>query len=619
MKSLIVKNEYLYPLHEAGILSRLDIHFATHLVRLAGRDMPELALAAALASSYTRQGDVCLDLSGIQGKHLPEKADGADVIVCPELKEWCKKLRESKVVGDPGEYKPLILDDKFRLYLFRYWDYQEKLVESIRRRIHEDRPNTNVAALKNRLDRLFPEGNKEEADWQKVSAFTALMKKFCVISGGPGTGKTTTVAKILALFLEQANSEKLRIALAAPTGKAAARLQETIKLAKEKLNFADTIKEAIPEEASTIHRLLGSIPDSPYFRHNAQNPLPVDVVVVDEASMIDMALMSKLVQALPAQARLILLGDKDQLSSVEAGAVLGDICDTGNSPDFSEGFCEDLKEVTGYEIKDSKGEQGPTIQDCIVQLRKNYRFGSDSGIGAISSAVNAGDDGLAMTLLTRGKYKDIKWTTLPQTAVLPKAFKEIIIEGFGDYLKASDPIRIFQLFERFRILAALREGPYGVAAINFFAEKILQDEKLMKTEGKWYAGRPVLITRNDYNLRLFNGDVGLVLQDKMAKNELRVFFPASDGTLRKIHPLRLPEHETVYAMTIHKSQGSEFDKVLLILPDRESPVLTRELLYTGITRAKERIHIWGTEEVFRIAVSRPTKRTSGLRDALWER
>jgi exodeoxyribonuclease V alpha subunit len=619
MNHSIVKNEYLDPLYEAGTLSRLDIHFAAHLIRLAGRDMPELALAAALASSYTRQGHVCLDLSDIQGKKLPERDDGEDVIVCPELKEWCKKLMESNVVGDPGEYKPLILDHKFRLYLFRYWDYQERLVESIRRRIREDRPNIDFATLKNRLDRLFPVDNKEDVDWQKVSAFTALMNKFCVISGGPGTGKTTTVAKILALFLEQANSKKLRIALAAPTGKAAARLQETIKLAKEKLHFADTIKEAIPEEASTIHRLLGSTRGSPYFRHTAQNPLPVDVVVVDEASMIDMALMSKLVQALPSQGRLILLGDKDQLSSVEAGAVLGDICDTGNSPGFSECFREDLKETTGYDIKHSKGEHGPPIQDCIVQLRKNYRFGDDSGIGAVSSAVNAGDDGLAMTLLTRGEYKDIKWTNLPQTAALPQALKDIIIEGFGEYLKTSDPIRIFQLFERFRILAALREGPYGVTAINFFAEKILQDEKLIKPEGKWYAGRPVLITRNDYNLRLFNGDMGIVLQDRTAGNELRAFFPAPDGTLRKIHPLRLPEHETVFAMTIHKSQGSEFDKVLLILPDRESPVLTRELLYTSITRARESVHIWGTEEVFRFAVARPTKRTSGLRDALWER
>ena len=613
-----MKNQYLDPLFTAGTLSRLDIHFAAHLIRLAGGDIPELALAAALVSSYTRQGHVCLDLSDMQGKKLPERGDGEVVLVCPELKGWCEKLRGSDVVGDPGEYKPLILDEKFRLYLFRYWEYQERLADSIRKRICEDRPDIDVATLRSRVERLFPEHTREETDWQRIAALTAWMKKFCVISGGPGTGKTTTVAKILALFLEQANSKRLRIALTAPTGKAAARLQETIKLAKEKLHLAEAIKQAIPEEGSTIHRLLGSIPGSPYFRHNAQNPLSVDVVVLDEASMIDMALMSKLVQAMPSRARLILLGDRDQLSSVEPGAVLGDICDTGNSPGFSKCFHEDLREITGYDIPHSKEERGPPIQDCIVQLRDNYRFGSDSGIGAVSSAVNDGDEGLAMTLLRRGEYKDIQWKDLPGSGALPQALKNIIIEGFGGYLNESDPPAIFQLFDRFRILAAIREGPYGVAAINFLAEKILQDEGLIKPEKDWYAGRPILITRNDYNLRLFNGDMGIVLRDRVAGNELRVFFPAPDGTLRRIHPLRLPEHETAYAMTIHKSQGSEFDRVLLILPDRESPVLTRELLYTGITRARESVHIWGTEGVFGMAVSRPTRRTSGLRDALWE-
>jgi exodeoxyribonuclease V alpha subunit len=258
------------------------------------------------------------------------------------LKVWCKRLRESKVVGAPGQYKPLILDEGSRLYLFRYWDYQEKLLDLIRRRVSEDGQAVNATALKKGLERLFPGSHGGEIDWQKVAALTALMKRFCVISGGPGTGKTTTVAKILALLLEQGNSEKVRIALAAPTGKAAARLQETIKLAKEKLHCADTIKGAIPEEASTIHRLLGSIPGSPYFRHNGQDPLLVDVVVVDEASMVDMALMSKLVQALPSQSRLVLLGDKDQLASVEAGAVLGDICDTGQVHNFSNLFCKRL-------------------------------------------------------------------------------------------------------------------------------------------------------------------------------------------------------------------------------------------------------------------------------------
>jgi len=446
------------------------------------------------------------------------------------------------------------------------------------------------------------------------------MKQFCVISGGPGTGKTSIVAIILALLLKQAESERLRIALTSPTGKSAAKLQEAIRNMKTKLSCPNSIKEEIPEEASTIHRMLGSIPDSPYFRHNAKNTLPVDVVVVDEASMVDLALMSKLIQALPLQARIILLGDKDQLASVEAGAVLGDICDTGTEHSFSQGFCKDCKEVTGYTIHTQQnGTPESEIRDCIIQLEKNYRFGSDSGIGAVSYAVNTGDGDRAIKLMKSGVYGDITWKNLPHPNDLPQVIKSTIIQGYGDYLRVMNPFEVFQVFERFRILCALREGPFGVAALNILAEQILREERLINPDMIWYPGRPVLITRNDYTLRLFNGDMGIVLPDPSVNNELRVFFPATDGTVKKFHPFRLPEHETVYAMTVHKSQGSEFDKVLLLLPDRESPVLTRELIYTSITRAKKSVEIWGNENVFRTAVSRYIERTSGLRDALWSK
>jgi exodeoxyribonuclease V alpha subunit len=378
------------------------------------------------------------------------------------------------------------------------------------------------------------------------------------------------------------------------------------------------IKEQIPDKASTIHRLLGPISGSPYFRHNARNLLPVDLVVVDEASMVDLALMSKLVQALPVQARLVLLGDKDQLASVEAGAVLGDMCDTGNVHGFSRQFCNDLKKVTGYRIDPSpRGADGPGICDCIVHLHKSFRFGSDSGIRAVSRSVNAGEADLAVTPVVDGNYKDMEWKNLPKPHALPRAIRDRIITGFGDYLKARDLEEVFQVFDRFRILCALRKGPYGATALNFLVEKVLKDEGLIEPSGQWYAGRPVLVTHNNYDLGLFNGDVGIVLPEPGRKNDLRVSFPAADGTVRKVHPLRLPAHETVYAMTVHKSQGSEFDQVLLLLPDRDSPVLTRELIYTGITRARKAVEIWGTEPVFRTAVSRRIERTSGLRDALW--
>jgi exodeoxyribonuclease V alpha subunit len=443
------------------------------------------------------------------------------------------------------------------------------------------------------------------------------MKNFCVISGGPGTGKTFTVAKMLALLL-QLSAGTLRIALAAPTGKAAARLQEAIKTARNGLNCPDAIKAAIPTEASTIHRLLQGLPDSPYFRYDAKNPLPADVVVVDEASMVDLALMSKLVQAVPGSARLILLGDKDQLASVEAGAVLGDICDTGNDYRFSGHFAELYQKAAGEKIeKNSDQQHPPGLCDSIIQLRKSFRFGPSSGIGEISKAVNEGNSAKAFNLLKSASYDDSAWRELPRPELLPSALNDHIISGFAPYFKERDHARIFDRFSRLRIVCAVREGPYGVKALNALIERILSAGGLIRQRHRWYAGRPVLISRNDYTLKLFNGDVGIALHDAEAGHELQVFFPGPEGKLCPFSPLRLPEHETAFAMTVHKSQGSEFEKVLFIMPDRDIPVLTRELVYTALTRAKGAVEVWGREEVFRTAVSRRTVRASGLRDALW--
>jgi exodeoxyribonuclease V alpha subunit len=334
--------------------------------------------------------------------------------------------------------------------------------------------------------------------------------------------------------------------------------------------------------------------------------------------MVDMALMSKLVQALSKEARLILLGDKDQLASVEAGAVLGDICDSGNNHGFSKQFLTDLKGVAGCVIDSLPNENSESgIRDCIVELHKSYRFGSDSGIASASRAVNAGDGDMFLEVLKEDRYADITWKDLPRPDALPGSIKATVINGFKHYLNTNDPWEAFDLFEHFRILCALREGPYGVSALNLLAEQILKSAGFIEPEKTWYPYRPLLITRNDYSLRLFNGDVGIILPDPESNNDLRAFFPAADGILRKLHPLRLPAHETVYAMTVHKSQGSEFDSVLMLLPDKDYPVLTRELIYTGVTRAREHIEIWGKEDVFRTAVSRRTERTSGLRDALW--
>jgi len=613
----------LEKLKEQGILSPLDILFARFLERLSRKENPELGLAAALVSSYTREGHVCLDITAKGQEPMGKGEEGEPILICPDPETWRSRIEDTVVVGCPGEFTPLILDSAHRLYLLRYWEYQEKLAHFIRERIRDAGRGTDRALLKQGLERLFPldspEAASTEKDWQKVAAAVACSRRVAIITGGPGTGKTFTVAKILALLLEQARPETLRIALVSPTGKGAARLQQAMASVRGRLQCTEAIQEAIPVEASTIHRLLGAIPGSPYFRYNGRNPLPVDVLVVDEASMVDMALMSKMVQALPDHSRLILLGDKDQLASVEAGAVLGDICDTGRHHAYSQGFCEELREITGYDLGLHAGEDnaGPGIQDSIVELKKSYRFGPDSGIQALSRAINQGDQDRAWNILNSKDQEDIAWRKLPGPDGLVPFLQGIVETGFRRAMEAKDPLTALGLYEGYRILCGLREGPFGVSALNRLIQGILRRQGRIRDQGRWFAGRPVMVTQNDYELQVFNGDTGIILPDPEQGHELRAFFPSLEGGFKKIHPIRLPEHETVYAMTVHKSQGSEFDQVLLILPDRDSPVLTRELIYTAVTRARKHVEVWGREAVFRAAVSRRTERTSGLRDALW--
>ena len=612
-----MKKETIYRLRDEGLLSWLDIHFSEFIERIEGRDNPELSVAVALVSNSTRQGNICLNLPDIKEKRLLDTGDGNSPGIYPKLDDWIQSLRQCDTVGRPGEYKPLILDDSCRLYLYRYWEYQHKLAHLIKDRVQADEPRVDISRLKDGLERLFPEESPGEVNWQRIAAFTALTKRFCVISGGPGTGKTTAVVKILSLIQELEAPHKKRISIAAPTGKAAARLQEILQFSRDKLDCSADIKESIPEKAVTIHRLLRAIPHSPYFKYGSGNPLPVDVVIIDEASMVDLALMTKLVLALPHHAKLILLGDKDQLASVEAGAALGDICNSSAVDTCSKAFSQTLKDATGYDI--TTGEETDdrsTICDSIVQLRKNYRFGSHSGIYRLSMAVNNGNGDEAVRLMTSGDFEDIAWQELPDPHTIPTTMKEMIIQGYSSYLRSKDTVTALHMFDTFRILCALRKGPYGIHAINRLTENVLREENLISLTETWYVGRPIMITKNDYTVQLFNGDVGIILSDPDNKGDLRVFFQKVDGTLKKFHHLNLPEHETVYAMTVHKSQGSEFEKVLLVLPDVESPVLTRELIYTGITRAKKSIEIWGSTDIFRKAVSQCINRSSGLRDEL---
>ncbi|MBW2168792.1 MAG: exodeoxyribonuclease V subunit alpha, partial [Deltaproteobacteria bacterium] len=451
-----------------SLLSELDIHFARLITRISGQESPGLFLASALVSRATSEGHVCLDLSSLDEKPLIPDEPGTETFRWPSLAEWREILvSSSSVVGRPGDYRPLIFDDRTRLYLYRYWDYERTLANALRASAASEIEKIDVPLLSDGLSRLFPGDITGETDWQKVAAFVCVMKKFCVISGGPGTGKSTVIAKILALILEQTNNhDKMRVALAAPTGKAASRLQEAIKNAKEDLSVNNQVKAAIVPEASTIHRLLGTIQGSPYFRHNPKNPLPFQLVVIDEASMVDLALMSKLVCAIPSDARLILLGDRDQLASVEAGAVLGDICNTGRINSFSKTFSKSLSKITGEQIDISPDSNGSALQDCVVQLQKNYRFGTESGIGKVSRTVNKGDGDLALSQMKENTYHDIAWKTLPTANKLYSQLRDSVLKGYKPYLTATDPFEVFHLFEQFRIMCALRKGPYGVSAVN---------------------------------------------------------------------------------------------------------------------------------------------------------
>ena len=614
---------YITQLIETGYLSEIDVHFGKFIAGLDKNDNLDIFIAAALVSRATGEGDGYLDLNSNTLKPILSEINDEDRLKSPQLSEWLKTLSQSRVVGRPGEFHPLILDKKNRLYLFRYWDYENRLSNTIKSRIKENIQGIDRSILKDSLNRLFPNNGTNEFNWQKVAGVIAAFKKFCVITGGPGTGKTFTTAKILALLLELSPKDKPSILLAAPTGKAAARIGESIRAAKTTLNCSEDIIDAIPSEAYTIHRMLKTIPGSPYFYHNAENPLTADIVVVDEVSMVDLALMVKLLSAVKNDARIILIGDRDQLASVEAGFVMADICDRDNIHLFSECFYRQFEKITqcNMEISSKKLKNSPGLYDCMVVLKRSYRFTDSSGIGECSRAVNNGKFDETFSIL-KSNPDQIDWKKISGHYDLSMALPKEVINGYSDYLNCRDPHKALELFNRFRILCAVKFGVLGVIEINRLTENILNRNDLIELDNlstyPWYRGRPVLISRNDYSLELFNGDIGITMPEPDSKTkDLYVYFSDISGKLRRFLPHRLPEHETAYAMTVHKSQGSEFEKVLLVLPDQDYPVLTRELLYTGITRAKSHISIWGKKEIIKTTILRKINRNSGLKDALW--
>lgn len=592
----------------SGLFEPIDLHFARLMCRLAGHAAcDELFLAAALASNVTRdEKHVCLDLNAHAGKPFEiagkNSASPAGEVRLPTLRVWIDKLRAAPVVGAPGDYAPLILDGANRLYLYRYWMYEQQLARDITARHALPLRHLDPGTARSVLGRYRDRGIELDM-FQTIAAIAAATRGFCVITGGPGTGKTFTVAIVLELL--RSFYPDISIRLCAPTGKAANRLQESLQSA---------VSGNEGQDVETIHRLLGIGQGTSRILHTSDNPIPADVVIVDEASMVPLSLMAKLAAALPGHSAMILLGDKDQLASVEAGAVLGDICDASSLNRFTPEFCSHVTLLTGLEIPEQYKTSTGVLTDCAVELEHSHRFDRSSGIGALSAAVKEGETARCRTVLAAGGDNQISWMDMPTEEVFTRRLGEIVAAWYEPLFREPSLEAAYAWHKQFKILCAHRHGRYGTEWITAAIERILRERGMIDEGRRFYRGRPVMVVRNDYTLRLFNGDTGIVWTSEGGSPA--IFFPEPGGLFRAVPPSRLPEHETAYAITVHKSQGSEFDRVVIVLPENDSPLLTRELVYTGLTRARTHVEVWATAEVFAAAVRKRYRRVSGLKDAL---
>lgn len=639
------------------------------LVRFLAAETPDmppaLMLAAALVSHQLGRGHVCLDLDiTIQDPYmalsLPPEQEGLpeeesillpkDLLANVTTADWIAAIRHPALTGDGSTITPLVLNGH-RLYLYRYWRYEREIEAAITSRLAR---TVEIAAalpeedFKATLAALFPPGNSSQTDWQKIACALSARSAFSIITGGPGTGKTTTVVRLLALLQSMAKSQErpLEIRLAAPTGKAAARLKESIAGAINSLPpFVQddaTLKASIPTEVTTLHRLLGTKPDSRAFRHDARNPLPLDVLVIDEGSMISLDMMAAVLQALRDDARLVLLGDKDQLASVEAGSVLGELCRRAAAGHFLPDTIRWAQAVTGEKIDDTLADTaGLALDQHIVMLRESRRFHANSGIGKLAWAINAGDTVGIASVWQQG-YADLSQVHIASAddarlSALLLGNKNEEKQGYAAYLEiirderpAADAGRpafdawahkVLDTHGRFQLLSVLRKGAYGVDGLNERTERLLAKHQLIRPEGIWYAGRPVIVTQNNYALDLSNGDIGITLpwpvQDKDSGQYawvLRVAFPDGKGGIRWILPSRLQSTQTVFSLTVHKSQGSEFEHCALLLPPELNPIMTRELIYTGITRGKKWFSLvtTGKPGIAEAAAQRTVQRSGGL-------
>ena len=569
----------------AGTLSETAVHFAGLLARLDPKADRSVLLAGALAAERALSGDVCVDLESIAGGIVLEGDSGGD-LVSPDFAKWQQALWNCPLVSDGGHLSPLVLTDDGRLYLYRYYALECRLAEAIGRHARPASHSADASLLAEGLDTLFPD-DPGSAD-QRAAAAKAVDQHLLVISGGPGTGKTATVVRMLALFHQLTLARPERILLCAPTGKAAARLREVLASAVE---MGPEELQRVPQPV-TVHRLLGARPGQ-RPRYDATRPLPCDLLILDEASMVDLSLMTSLFDAVPQEARLILLGDRDQLSSVEAGAVLGDIC--------------------------RAADQG-ALPDTLVALGHNWRFSSTSALGTFAGAVRDGDLSQATALLESADPAELELIAMPDTSGIDTLLAARIVPHFADLerlaLDGASAETLFAKRDEMMVLCAHRRGPRGVSDINARIQGSLHSAPRSSSDGSAFPGMPLIVMRNDPVLGLYNGDIGIVVRDPETPGRLQAVFQDARGEVRAISLGRLPEHQPAFAFTVHKAQGSQSSAVTLILPEKASPILSRELVYTGVTRAQDSLQVWGSREVLSAAIERSARRPTGLAERL---
>lgn len=620
-------------MHEQNNIHPTELSpLASHFRRFCEQQDPEITDIALdcieiLVNQNAVKGDTCLHLQSLTN---PDDAT-SEHLQALTTDQLLEQIRTSPLVGQPGDYQPLILDGQ-RLYLYRHWLEEKIIVEQLQARMVAEA--CDKSWLKVRLEALFDTSTREKEEstmGQKVAAAMALTRRLTIITGGPGTGKTTTVTKILTLLLEQ--QPDLRIKLAAPTGKAATRLSESINEQIEKISntISDTTLQNLPRDASTIHRMLG--PQRDGFIHNADNHLPCDCLLLDETSMIDQGMMAKLLQALPRHCRLIMLGDRDQLESVDAGHVLGDITGHGRELRLTSQRANELQEITGKK-SDNIADDTPDIADHIAHLSFSHRFSKGGGIGRLAEAVNKGAIEDAQMLLSDKDQKELTWIEISEDATRPGSkIIDWAIEQYDPLFDSATAEQALESFESNRVLTALRQGPWGETSIGEQIEaQLCRKRDITAKPGSPYRGKAIIIRKNDYEIDLFNGDTGIFWpepepeesesgkdkqnpQSDRKKQKLMAWFRVK-GELKAFSEHQLPAWQTAWTLTVHRSQGSQYKQLLMVLPPEKSKILSRELIYTGITRAQNHCTIVVAPQRLAQAIEGTQPRTSGLAERL---